>query len=121
VIRLVPTVSVNGRTATEDVRYRGLDIPAGTRIYMITTAANTDPAVFGTGGFDITATRPAVHLTFGAGVHYCLGAALARAEIAEALRILAGRLRDIEQDGPVPRQPFLGLARPVRLPIRFTA
>ena len=56
--------------------------------------------------FDIT-REPAgsPHLTFGSGIHYCLGASLARAELQEALPILARRLPDLELDGPIEWKP----------------
>ena len=67
-----------------------------------------------------TAERPAAQLAFGHGVHYCLGAALARAEIAEALPILAARLPDLELTGPpVLRPKIAAIVGPDRLPIRF--
>jgi cytochrome P450 len=120
VLRVAPSITLNGRTATETLTYRGLEIPAGTRIFLVTSTANTDPAVYGTAAFDITARRPAPHITFGGGMHYCLGAALAKAEIAEALPILARRLRDPEQAGPAQWRPHSGLSGPRQLPIRFT-
>jgi cytochrome P450 len=120
ILRVAPSITLNGRTATETLTYRGLEIPAGTRIFLVASTANTDPAVFGTAAFDITARRPAPHITFGGGMHYCLGAALAKAEIAEALPILARRLRDPEQAGPAQWRPNSGLSGPRQLPIRFT-
>ena len=109
------------RTATEDLVWRDLPIPAGTRVWLTVKAAHTDEATFGPGAtrFDITVERPAQH-AFGHGAHYCLGAALARAEIAEALPILAARLPDLELAGPpVLRPEISGLAGPEALPVRF--
>jgi cytochrome P450 len=121
-MRLAPAVPFIWRTAAEDVVWRDLTIPAGTRLWLVVGAAHTDEATFGPGAtcFDITAERPA-QLAFGHGVHYCLGAALARAEIAEALPILAARLPDFELAGPpVLRPEIAGIAGPDRLPLRFT-
>ena len=122
VMRIAPATPVTGRVATEDLEIDGLMIPAGTSISLLLAAGNTDPAVFGPNPtrFDITAVRPAP-LTFGAGIHYCLGATLARTEIAEALPILAQRLGPIEPDGEPVWRPALGITGPVSLPIRFTA
>jgi hypothetical protein len=50
-------------------------------------------------GFDITAERAGKPLTFGAGVHYCLGANLARSELAEAMAFLAPRMPDLDLEG----------------------
>src|SRR5262245_5569756 len=74
------------------------DWPArsGTMLLMMTGVANTDPEVFGHADFDITTDQPESPLTFGRGIHFCLGAPLARAQMAEALPILAQRLGRIE-------------------------
>jgi cytochrome P450 len=70
--------------------------------------------------FDIT--RPPVgqpQLSFGAGIHYCLGASLARAELQEALIILAQRLPKLTLDGEAQYKPSsVGIFGPSRLPIR---
>jgi cytochrome P450 len=84
---------------------------------MFVATANTDPRVFGTDRFDISLERPA-QLTFGGGMHYCLGAPLARAEMEEALPILATRLRAPEAAGNVHWRPALGICGPISLPIR---
>jgi cytochrome P450 len=84
VMRVRPTVPSIWRVATETFEFQGLAIPAGTFLSLFVASANTDPRVFGDSGFDITLERPA-QLTFGGGIHACLGAALARAELAEAL------------------------------------
>ena len=59
-------------------------------------------------------------LTFGWGVHHCLGAALARAELQEALPVLARATPDLCLDGPVEwKPPTAGIWGPSRLPLRF--
>ncbi|HEU5265646.1 MAG TPA: cytochrome P450 [Jatrophihabitans sp.] len=121
VIRLHPSTPVTGRLVVEDLEYDGVTIPAGTFVQMALRAGNTDPAVFGPDAdrFDITVERPAA-LTFGAGPHYCLGAALARAEMTEALQILPRRLGAIAPDGAAHWRPALGITGPTALPIRYT-
>jgi cytochrome P450 len=104
--------------ATETFEFQGLAIPAGTFLSLFVASANTDPRVFGDGGFDITLERPA-QLTFGGGIHACLGAALARAELAEALPLLAARLRDPALAGAVRWRPAMGIRGPLALPLRF--
>jgi cytochrome P450 len=121
VMRLSPASPFVWRMAGEDLVWRDLAIPAGTRLWLVVGAAHTDEAAFGPDArrFDITAERPA-QLAFGHGVHYCLGAALARAEMTEALPILAARLPDLELAGPPVLRPELsGFAGPDSLPIRF--
>ena len=121
IVRLHPTTPALSRWAAEDLTFQGLDVPAGTQIRIMVAAANTDPAVFGPDetAFDITAHRPPA-LTFGAGPHFCLGAALARTELREALTLLAGLLSDVAVDGPVSSRPPVGITGPVALPLRFT-
>ena len=69
----------------------GHPVPAGKHVYLALTAANRDPAVFpDPDAFDITRDRSRV-LSFGMGTYYCLGAALARMETDECLRILLER------------------------------
>ena len=118
VFRVVPSVPLNARITTDPITVDGLDIPANSVLHLLIAAANTDPKVFGPGGFDITARRPAHPLTLGGGVHHCLGAALARAEIAEALPILARRLPGIQLAGPVEWRE-VGIIGPRQLPLRF--
>jgi cytochrome P450 len=69
--------------------------------------------------FDITREGAPAILTFGGGVHYCLGADLARREIAEALTVLCGRLRNPRTTGPALRKPIVSLSGPKSVPIEF--
>jgi cytochrome P450 len=86
---------VVGRVTTEPVELAGHTIPAGQHIYLALMAANRDPEVFtDPDTFDITRERNR-HLSFGMGTYYCLGAALARMETDECLRILLDRCPDI--------------------------
>src|SRR3546814_6745582 len=72
--------------------------------------------------FDITrepSTSP--QMTFGTGIHFCLGASLARAELQEALPLLASRMPGLTLDGPIEwKPPTVGIWGPSRLPLRFT-
>ena len=71
--------------------------------------------------FDVAAEREAKPLTFGAGIHYCLGANLARAELQEALAFLAPRWKRIELDGEPVMGSINGIYGIDALPIRWTA
>ena len=122
-MRYFGAVRGTGRFASEDIEYRGLLFPAGTFINPSMATANYDPAVFEQPEvFDIT--RPPAgqpQLTFGSGIHYCLGAALARAELQEALPILARRLTDLALDGtPTWKPNAVGIFGPEHLPVTFT-
>ena len=89
-------------------------------VLVNTLAANRDTAVYDDPDrFDITRDGTPAVLTFGGGMHYCLGANLARLELAEALRILARRLPNPTRTGPAPWKPMLGLSGPTTLPIEF--
>lgn len=80
------------RVTTEDVQIGGITIPAGEQVMPLYSTANRDPSVFtDPDRFDVTRDA-AGHLAFGAGVHHCLGAQLARVELQEAFRGLIGRL-----------------------------
>jgi cytochrome P450 len=88
-------VQRTGRTAASDVEIGGVPIPAGTLVLGMLGAANRDPAQFEEPDrLDVTREEPR-HLAFGAGIHYCLGAALARLEAQVAIGTLAGRFPDI--------------------------
>ena len=72
--------------------------------------------------FDITAERPRARaLTFGAGVHYCVGANLARVELEEALAFLAPRMPDLQLAGEPLYEGITGIYGLAELPLRFTA
>ncbi len=76
------------RTATEPVEVGGIVVEEGQRIAALLGAANRDPAVFERpDDFDV-ARDPNPHLAFGVGVHFCLGAPLARMELAESVAVL---------------------------------
>jgi cytochrome P450 len=121
-IRWVPSTPIIYRCAGEDFEYGGLPVAKGTFLTMCVQTAQRDPRVFERGDtFDITRTDPAAPLLFGAGPHYCLGAALARVELAEALSALAERLHPPTVAGPVSWRPPTGIHGPNRLPLRFGA
>ena len=120
VVRFLGTVAVAPRMASEDLVIGDYDVPAGTIVSLSTAAANHDPAAYtAPEKFDITATREPP-LTFGGGPHYCLGANLARAEMQEALAILARRMPDLRLDGEPAWRPRTGIFGPQTLPLAFT-
>ena len=81
-----------GRVVTRDVEWYGRTVPAGARILLLTAAANRDEREFpDPDRFDVDRSIP-VALGFGHGVHFCLGAALARLETRVALEELARRM-----------------------------
>jgi cytochrome P450 len=108
------------RTVTEDVELAGVLFPAGTTVFANTAAANRDPTIYDDPDrFDITREGLPPILTFGAGVHFCLGANLARLEIAEALKTVTRRISNPDRTGPALWKPVFGLSGPTTLPIAF--
>jgi cytochrome P450 len=86
---------VIGRVTTEPVELAGHTVPGGKHVYLALMAGNRDPDAFpDPDTFDIT-RKPNRHLSFGMGAYYCLGAALARMETDECLRILLDRCPDL--------------------------
>ncbi|MGH3319637.1 MAG: cytochrome P450 [Streptosporangiaceae bacterium] len=80
------------RTATEDVAVGGQRVPAGGKIAALLGAANRDSAAFADAdAFDV-ARDPNPHIGFGAGVHFCLGAPLARMELQVSVPLLLERM-----------------------------
>jgi cytochrome P450 len=119
-MRHSPIASGTVRLVAEDAELDGYVFPAGTMILMNSFAANRDPAVYDDPArVDITREGAPPILTFGGGAHYCLGANLARREIAEALNVLTNRLSNPRVAGPVPWKPMVGLSGPKSLPIEF--
>ncbi len=120
VLRYEPAGSGSPRIASEDMEFRGLAITQGTVALPSAPSANRDPAVYeDPDRFDIGRRHPEPQLTFGGGIHHCLGAALARAELQEALPLLARRLPDLALDGEVVWRTQVLIRGPQRLPIRF--
>lgn len=120
VLRHSPIAAATYRTADVDVELAGLTVPAHTLVVVNAASANRDEGVFeDPESFDITREQPSPPLTFGGGVHYCLGSHLARAELVAALQILPAHMPNIRRAGPAPWKPLSGLAGPITLPIEF--
>jgi cytochrome P450 len=124
IVRVASPVTFMRRTATTDVTISGHDFAEGDKVIMLYGVANRDPRVFDAPEtFDVR-RDPNPHLGFGGpGPHFCLGAHLARREVAVAFRQLHTRLPDLELAGdPVPLDamgiPLVGGLK--RLPVRFT-
>ncbi|EWM18019.1 cytochrome P450 [Kutzneria sp. 744] len=120
IIRWTTPVTSFMRTATEDYTLRGVRIRAGDSLLLSYPSGNRDEDVFEDPfSFDVART-PNKHLAFGFGVHYCLGAALAKMEIAAFLQELLPRLDTLALAG----QPALAATNFVgglkRLPLRYS-
>ena len=122
-MRYFGAVRGTGRFASEDIVYRDILFPEGTFVFPSTATANRDGDAFDDPDtFDIRkepSDHP--HLTLGSGIHYCLGAWLARAELQEALPILARRMPDLAlADGVEWKPPTTAIYGPEKLPVTFT-
>jgi cytochrome P450 len=122
VVRFEPITPFTARLLHEDVEHRDVTFPAGTIVMVCSFTGNRDGVEGDPADFDITADRgDAKPLTFGAGIHYCLGANLARAELQEALAFLPSRMPGLELDG----EPELGTVHGIygldSLPVRWTS
>ncbi len=131
VLRVEPITPFTARITTEEVVYRDVVFPAETIVMVCaftgnrdldeatTTAAATAAAAWD--DFDITAERGRARaLTFGAGVHYCLGANLARVELQEALSFLPSRMPELTLDGEPVYESIMGIYGLAELPVRFS-
>ncbi len=125
-LRFEPITPFTARMTTEELVFRDVTFPQGTIVMVCAFTANRDLSEDerGEGGperFDIAASRGrARELTFGAGVHYCVGANLARLELQEALSFLARRAHGLELDGEPVFESITGIYGLAELPIRFT-
>ncbi len=119
-LRYEPITPFTARILTDDVVYRDVVFPVDTVVMVCAFTGNRD---LDAGGeeFDIAAERERARvLTFGAGVHYCLGANLARLEMQEGLVFLAERVRELELDGEPEYGTPAGIYGLERLPVRLT-
>jgi cytochrome P450 len=120
VLRYDPPVQMNGRRTTADVRLADQVVPAGDRIILLLAAGNRDPHRFADPDRFWPERPRNAHLSFGGGVHYCLGAALARMEAEVALTAIATRLTNPRLvTDPPPYRPNMLLRGPEKLPIAY--
>lgn len=119
-IRWTTPVKEFMRTATADTTVRGVDIAEGEAVYLAYVSGNRDEEVFDDPfRFDI-GRDPNKHLAFGYGVHFCLGAALARMEISSLYRELLPRLESIELAGKPELSATTLVGGLKHLPIRYS-
>jgi hypothetical protein len=106
------------RHTVRDTTIGGVAVPKGKFIALLLAGANRDPAVFADPDrFDVRRANAREHISFGAGSHYCLGAALSRMEGEIGLRMLFDRFPDIRALGPGTRRPARILRGYANLPI----
>jgi cytochrome P450 len=117
-LRYEPITPFTARITIDEVEHRGVRFPPGSIVLVSAWHANRD--AIGGDEFDIAADRPRARaLTFGAGIHYCVGANLARAEMEEAVAFLAERVTDLTLDGAPEFGTPSGIYGLERLPLRI--
>jgi cytochrome P450 len=119
VLRIDSPVQYVARVSREPLALGGKQLPERSTVVLLLGAANRDPAVFAEPDrFDPGRPNNRDHLAFSAGVHYCLGAGLARLQAATMLRELFGRFPDLAHAGPVQRRPSRNIRGVIGLPVR---
>jgi cytochrome P450 len=114
------TTSTIPRFVTNDITYHDVLIPKGTMLFFPVSIAGRDPtAIEDPESFDPERENLKKHLTFGMGVHICLGQFIARAQIAEGLHQIAQRIGNPRRTGPSAWRPFYGVWGLKGLPIEF--
>lgn len=119
-IRWITPVRHFLRHAQEDYVLRGVQLHKGDVLLMSYLSANRDEDVFADPlRFDVTRANASEHLAFGTGVHFCLGALLARMELRHFFRELLPRLESVELTGPTSYTAAIFVGAPKRVPIRY--
>lgn len=121
-VRWYPPTTWIPRRNPREVVWHDVPIPEGAQMMLGILAANRDPAAYDDPDTFDVGRRPATTMTFGFGIHFCLGAHLARTEMETSLRVILDRLPDLRLDDDTVR--LTGsfnqiLQGPDRLPVRF--
>lgn len=96
VLRYDPPVLLTGRTVARDTTLGGREVPAGAVVTALLAGANRDPEIFDDpDSFDVRRANARDHVSFSAGRHYCLGAALAKMEGEVGLRMIFERFPEL--------------------------
>jgi cytochrome P450 len=104
------------RAAAEDIVIGGVDVKKGDRVMLLMASANRDPAQFPDPDRLDLARNPNPHLAFGHGIHFCLGAPLARLEVEIGLLEMTRRFPKLELTSPVKYEPRI-LSRAIESPL----
>jgi P450-derived glycosyltransferase activator len=118
-LRWDPPVQRTARCALEDIEVDGVPVRRGQYIITMLAAANRDPEVYSRAStFDIHRTPEADHLAFSSGIHYCVGAPLARMEATIGLQRLAERMPGLTRAGTLRRRTSGIVRGPIEFPVR---
>ena len=121
-LRWVSPIKNMNRTATRDVEVAGAQINAGDKVLLLYAAANRDERAFARADEFHVDREPNDHVAFGHGVHFCLGASLARLELRVMFETLLARLPDLTlaTDDPLPLRPSNFIVGIEEMPVVFT-
>jgi cytochrome P450 family 142 subfamily A polypeptide 1 len=121
-LRWVSPIKNMNRTATRDVEVAGARIREGDRVLLLYPSANRDERVFPRADEFLVDREPNDHVAFGHGVHFCLGASLARLELRVMFETLLARLPDLTlaTDEPLPLRPSNFIVGIEEMPVVFT-
>jgi cytochrome P450 len=122
ILRMEAPVRGLFRRVTATVEFGGITLPAGARLFLLYGSGNRDEAEFPRGDdFDIHRARAAQHLSFAKGIHFCVGALLAKLEGRVAFELLLKRLPNIRRHATLPseRRPYVILRGFEHLPIQW--
>jgi P450-derived glycosyltransferase activator len=122
ILRFDPPVQRTSRVAQEPLELDGKPVHKGQLVVILIGAANRDPEAYpDPDRFDIHRVPAVDHLAFSSGIHYCVGAPLARIEATIALRSLAERMPGLRRAGPTRRRNSRTIRGPIHLPVRAIA
>jgi len=121
-LRWVSPIQAMNRTATRDVGLAGADVRAGEKLLLLYPSANRDERAFARADEFRVDRQPNDHVAFGYGVHFCLGASLARLELRVMFETLLERLPDLTlaTSDPLPLRPSNFIVGIDRMPVVFT-
>src|SRR5262245_25572739 len=121
-LRWVSPIKNMNRTATRDVELAGAQVREGDKLLLLYPSANRDERAFSRADEFHVDREPNDHVAFGHGVHFCLGASLARLELRVMFETLFARLPDIElaTDEPLPLRPSNFIVGFEEMPVVFT-
>ncbi len=124
VLRLHPPANVTPRIATNDTEIHGVTIPKGSMVFIAWGSGNRDSSVHtNPNTFDMERANGKNHLSFGWGMHHCVGAHLARAQLSISIEEILQRFDTIElaiDEAELDYNPSMNTRSLERLPLRFT-
>jgi cytochrome P450 len=119
-LRFDSPVQMTSRVVQQEVELAGHRLKPGQQVITLLGGANRDPKAFSDPArLDLRRENAREHLAFAAGIHFCLGAALARLEGDVAFRVLLERCRGLRASGPSPRRDTRLLWGLAKLPVEF--